>query len=978
MKTIVGILRKFLAPQNAKPVFISACVAFILNMVLLFSGSFDFDNWKYKVLSTTSHAVASIPVVSGAGGIKALPAFINPAAAEKDGPKTAEIEFDFNPKTFAGSPNLFQTAPYNKGLRMEFSPDGTLSLVVSRGAGEVPEDRALSCRISTGTWHHAHVTLSPDREIKVDMDGVRNVIPSLKGENINLDFSRITAGYGFSEERLFSGQIRNFSVRYSILTPRQGFRVLLVLLFAIKLVLALVPLAALAYFAWSPGATLPVAPGAAWPQALTAVMVVLSGLFSSLKYLFITGPALPDSILEKLVPDFAFIRLFELAKHIKQPEFYLWGIPFLALIVLLLFLSRHSRPGALLVFSTLAVILSGIAGQLPSGAVTLLLLIASYGIGSQLCALLGQDSSSEQFALPLTLGISLNGIAFWTAAHFKINYPVTHFFFLLLELLFAYRPLWRLIGRWYGDMARGFSIGQLAILCFAVFSLPYALMPAVGWDGQVAHVYIAKYISLYGYFDFSPFYPYGLDQAIIPKGIYSPLYMLGGLGGIKIFNWLLFAVSFWIVEKFARERFNSFTSFIAVLVCALVPSVLWQTYWVFIDVFELFFCAVLLAHFFRTMEHGSWRNLLLFFSLSAFSYYGKQGNAILVIPLTFILGIRPFAQVMQSGSIRPAGRFLLSLLICPVLLAPLLWLNYHATGNPLFPYFNSIFKSFYFPLEFDAIMYAPLLDPWRLLSDITFHGSKTIYYAFSETAFGTWFFVFLPVSLWVVLFDNRNRRDAFILSVVFLMSSFLFLYLLSPQLRYFDSCLPAGAVLLGLGINSLFELVRLPVLRTAMILVVSSVAAVNLLAEFTYTQIGIQYPLRYLMGKEQMPNHPYDSKEARTVMEYAGRTYGKYAKGLLYYSPVMSMADFRVETYDWYNYRMKRELLSAKTPEVLYDIIFRINKFDFLILTDRRPKSPLDLLVTSGFVVPEFHVDNYTLYRPAHKHAGKVPATRIK
>jgi len=958
------MIRSIFSPENSRAVLLTGAVAFVLHIVLILSGSFDADSLKHKTILSVEHPPVS---VSDSRKATSHPAFNNPAAGALDDIKEAEFELDFNAKSFDGFPNLFQTAPYNKGIRMEFGPAGKLALVVSRGAASALEGRILDCDISTGTWHHLKVTVSPDKEITVQIDNSKNAIPPLKASDINLDFSQIMAGVGFDSTRTFDGDVRDFTAKYRILRERgRLYPATKIALFILKMLLALMPMFVLWYFSWGPGSmSQTLAPGEAWPKVLAvAVFAVLTAL-SSAKYLFDGMETARAGLLSKLLPDLASVKFFTVLPNVSDPQFYIWGLPLLALSALVLFLARRDRIIAGAFVAAVTVFLLAVAGQLTAGLTALLLMLASYGIGRHICAVLGTDRHKDGFILPLVAGLSVNGIIFWIAAHFKVNYPVTHLCVLLGEMIVSYKFFRQLLGHALQNRRQELAAGQLAILSFALLYLPLALTPLIDWDGYIAHVYIAKQTALFGYFDFSPFYPYGLDQAIIPKGIYSPLFMLGDVPGIKIFVWFLFTLSFFVLEKLARERFGALTAFFSVLICMLTPSVLWQIQFVFIDVFEFMFGVILMAHAFNTFEDRSWKNLLLFFALSALSYYGKQSNMTIVIPLTMALAVMPLASIIRERDFRPATKFLAASLVCPVILAPSFWLNYHITGNPAFPYFNSVFKSFYFPVLFPHAL-APVLDPWRLIVDITFQGARHCYHGSFNQAFGTWFYVLLPLSLWVLIFDRRNAREAFKLFSIFLAAAILLIYLIPPQFRYWDSALPVGAVLLALGAAKLVDFSEAGWKRWSVILLLSCLSVINLISTFQYPPRGIMpYPLRAIIMKEPIKRPVREPIQGREIMDYASKTYGRHSKALLYYSSLLSLANFHIEVYDWYNYRLTQELFSARKADVLYNIIFRINKFDFIILTDSRPPTNLDLLVSTGLIVPEYHVPGYTLYKPA-------------
>jgi len=80
----------------------------------------------------------------------------------------------------------------------------------------------------------------------------------------------------------------------------------------------------------------------------------------------------------------------------------------------------------------------------------------------------------------------------------------------------------------------------------------------------------------------------------------------------------------------------------------------------------------------------------------------------------------------------------------------------------------------------------------------------------------------------------------------------------------------------------------------------------------------------------------------------------------------MYFADFKIEVLDWYNHLTVMEILAPhKDFEEVYDRVFQKQKFDFLIITDERPKTFLDEFISRGMVRKEYSRGGYNLYVPA-------------
>lgn len=123
------------------------------------------------------------------------------------------LKLRFRADSTEGYPNVFQTAPLNRGLRMETS--GTTaaivvpSLWVDRGSNGL-KVLVLTTTLKVGQWYALEVEALNGAFVRAKLDG-RNVA-DYANAGVSMETSQLLVGGGFDASRTFRGQIENISV----------------------------------------------------------------------------------------------------------------------------------------------------------------------------------------------------------------------------------------------------------------------------------------------------------------------------------------------------------------------------------------------------------------------------------------------------------------------------------------------------------------------------------------------------------------------------------------------------------------------------------------------------------------------------------------------------------------------------------------------------------------------------------------------
>lgn len=344
--------------------------------------------------------------------------------------------------------------------------------------------------------------------------------------------------------------------------------------------------------------------------------------------------------------------------------------------------------------------------------------------------------------LALGLGMGVNAFLVWAMMHVPINTTAVYFALYVAEIAVG----WTCLRKWGKEAFHSLSnlhptLAQMLLFLWASVVMLYALVPGFNYDELAVHLYVPHVVSLYRKFDFDPRYSLALDIAIIPRSIYTSLYLLGGEFAVRLSNWGLVVLSLFGVEQFAYERLRPLPALFVTMSTALTPFLLWSTAYIFIDSFSLFFTFLVILCLLRVCETNSTRQVILFVVLLFFAFIGKQQSLFVVVPaFLFFLGFRLVRSkelplgVAAKGIMVGGAATLIALTI-------LLVHNWVLSGNPVLPYFNSLFRSRYFA-PYSMFRVFPLPLRWDSLYQLTFHGSR--YIQIDDFALGIGFFCFLP------------------------------------------------------------------------------------------------------------------------------------------------------------------------------------------------------------------------------------------
>jgi hypothetical protein len=127
-------------------------------------------------------------------------------------PNFAYVHFKFNFRvdSHEGHPNVFQTAPLNRGIRMEIAGSTAGLIFPDLNAPNGLRGLTLTSDLKKGQWYSLEVEGLNTSYVRAKLDGQE--VANFDGESFSMSTSELVVGGGFDTTRPFRGEINNISV----------------------------------------------------------------------------------------------------------------------------------------------------------------------------------------------------------------------------------------------------------------------------------------------------------------------------------------------------------------------------------------------------------------------------------------------------------------------------------------------------------------------------------------------------------------------------------------------------------------------------------------------------------------------------------------------------------------------------------------------------------------------------------------------
>jgi hypothetical protein len=414
-----------------------------------------------------------------------------------------------------------------------------------------------------------------------------------------------------------------------------------------------------------------------------------------------------------------------------QRRFFLYSALFAAGAALIF----RVRRAALLPCFAAAVCLYTAALIGPQAVLALLFFsLGCYGIGLEAFRALRfqsreADQELSQDALAILTGAAIWGFAASLLAFTKWNWPIVHGLLLAVPAITGARHIWRRarIGVYPTRIstqaaADYWAMALLLYVLGAQFLM--ALKPEVSADGLAIHLVVPMHMAIHHFWHFDVSQ---ISWAVMPMAAewcFTTCYLLGGEFAAKLLPFVFLCVSCAVIVRLCRRLTSRSAALLIAAVYAATPAVQLITGALFTDMV--------------------WAAFLLGASVLILQWTESREAAAL-LPAGILLGAAMATKFLALSFLAPClawvlfncfdrkrgidrkslSALLVAIVLCVIVAAPPYATAWMKTGNPVFPYFNDIFRSPHYDMRSDwADARWQVRFTWHSLFDMTFRSSK--------------------------------------------------------------------------------------------------------------------------------------------------------------------------------------------------------------------------------------------------------------
>ncbi|HEY8622963.1 MAG TPA: glycosyltransferase family 39 protein, partial [Casimicrobiaceae bacterium] len=454
------------------------------------------------------------------------------------------------------------------------------------------------------------------------------------------------------------------------------------------------------------------------------------------------------------------------------------------------------------------------------------------------------------------------------------------------------------------------------LLTVLVLHLFIVAKPEVGYDANAMHLQFARLFAEYHRW---PFDVTRYAWAVMPLGAdyaFGAAYMLGGEYAARLLNFcfggLSCLIAYQLICRYARREI----ALVSVCLFASTPLAFLETGTLFV---ENLLVAFLLGTLLLALDYAGTRSAAMLAALAmlcAGAVQTKLIGLIWVAPLMLYVGY--LAWRGQGPSAWTTNRRALFLILIATMVAAWPYANaWMRTGNPIFPFFNDVFRSPYFDSGrlFTNPLYVVPLRPWSIYEIFLASGR---FIEGRDGAAGFHWLLLLPV---IFLAFLRGRPLAQWLCLALATLFFVAVFSQQAYLRYL---LPVLLLITVLGGWALSDLPWTRATRLALLLLGGMLCLLNLqfmpAGSWTNAKLCLSCSLEAQARADYVATYLPD----RAVAEYLNAALPKARIGFFTLNaPGASGYTGYSRAANWHDVEVYRALLAANSAEDVLALVRR-------------------------------------------------------
>ncbi len=588
--------------------------------------------------------------------------------------------------------------------------------------------------------------------------------------------------------------------------------------------------------------------------------------------------------------------------------------------------SRWSNINRLVVGILTVVAITIFTGTLWPLLVTIGFAFASFVVGNYILSFLRIDKEYLSGINSFLTGVGFYGTGAGLLAHFPVNYPGLYGIALVVPIILGRRLIYAAVqslGKFLVPSPK-YRFLDLAIVVFALLHFLVSLMPEVGHDALMMHLFVPGQMAIN--------HEWGFDVvtyawAVIPMlgdWLYSIGYLLAGETAARFINTGFVFVLCWLIRDLVIwAGGNALGTRWGVLLFLSTPLAFLESSSAFIEpVWTAFIVAGALSVF---KIIGSNDNKQKPFLLLAGLFFGlglaAKAVSFTILPVFSLLLLfrwRTWAKFNLRGTIGLGVILFLVFGSIPYLTA--WWM----TGNPVFPFFNKVFQSpLWWARNFEQNEVFGKGLSWDVLYQATFHSQHFLESKPGAVGF-QWLLLLSPAFL--ILLMSRYRK-AIILFVVAVLSVAL-TFQGTAYLRY---VFPAF-IWVSAGIGVAFSASYAKRFLRPRLLIAFGCAVIFLNFFFLksatwYGQISLQ-PLISQQGRVEYLN---SRLPIRNATELVNNLNVERTPVAVFSYPLIAGLSADIFHPDWDNPRFQEKIAETRTSEEMA-VVLSDSRIDYIIL----------------------------------------------
>jgi hypothetical protein len=398
--------------------------------------------------------------------------------------------------------------------------------------------------------------------------------------------------------------------------------------------------------------------------------------------------------------------------------------------------------------------------------------LASFILGLGILSALNIDSKRMSAPTTFLIGACVYGTVVGLMAHFPINYPGTYGILLAIPVVIGRRFVSQIrsLSRYLTQSCESRWL-ESAIVLVALVHFSVALMPEVGHDALAMHLFIPGHLAHRHEWGFDVNNYVWAVMPMMGDWLFSIGYMLAGETAARLINvGFIFVLCRLIYDLVMWAGGNAIGGRWAILLFLTTPLTYTISSSLFIEsIWASFIVAGSISVFKLIQSQDDQNKNLMVAGILLGGALSAKAVTLNILPVLLFFIVLRYHNWIRWNLVPAVAMGIFFFLATGIIPYATAW---HLTGNPVFPFFNQIFQSPFYPaINFDSSQIFGKGLTWDVFYQATFYTEK-----FMESRPGAvgfqWLLLFFPAILLLIFYRLYWGIIIFIAAVLSVASTF--------------------------------------------------------------------------------------------------------------------------------------------------------------------------------------------------------------